>query len=54
VELSRDVKLPAVDIEFAFKIGHLPPEDEEFGWQARLVNLGYYAGAVISACERRG
>ena len=40
------LKVPDLDIEFPVKIGHLDPFDEESGWQGRLVNLGYYPGAV--------
>jgi hypothetical protein len=28
------------------KIGHLDPLDEETGWKARLINLGYYEGCL--------
>jgi len=38
--------VPDLGIEHALKIGHLDPVTEDSGWQGRLVNLGYYAGAV--------
>jgi peptidoglycan hydrolase-like protein with peptidoglycan-binding domain len=28
------------------RIGHLDPHDEDSGWQARLVNLGYIPGTL--------
>jgi putative peptidoglycan binding protein len=40
------LKVPDLDIEHPLKIGFLDPHVENSGWQARLVNLGYYPGAV--------
>jgi hypothetical protein len=40
------LKIPDMDIEHPLKIGFLDPLVEDSGWQGRLVNLGYYAGAV--------
>lgn len=39
---SGNLRIPSLDIEVPVKIGHLDPEDEDSGWQARLVNLGYH------------
>jgi N-acetylmuramoyl-L-alanine amidase len=33
-------------IDLSLQIGHLDPVEEESGWRARLVNLGYYRGWV--------
>jgi Putative peptidoglycan binding domain len=43
---AADVKLlvPTQGLEFALKIGHLDPVEEFSGEQARLNNLGYFAG----------
>ena len=38
------LKIPGLGLEHAIKIGHLDPIEEDTGWQARLINLGYYAG----------
>lgn len=40
------LKVPELDLEIPIRIGHLDPVDDDSGWQGRLVNLGYYAGAV--------
>ena len=40
------LKVPELDLEMPVKIGHLDPVDDDSGWQGRLVNLGYYGGAV--------
>ena len=40
------LSLPDLDMEIPIKIGHLDPPDEDSGWQARLVNLGYHWGPV--------
>jgi putative peptidoglycan binding protein len=40
------LKIPELDLELPVRIGHLDPVDEDAGWQGRLVNLGYYPGAV--------
>jgi N-acetylmuramoyl-L-alanine amidase len=33
--------VPSLDVEVAIQIGHLDPPEEETGWLARLMNLGY-------------
>lgn len=43
---SGVLKLSDLGLEVPVKIGHLDPEDEASGWQARLINLGYYHGSV--------
>lgn len=40
------LKVAELDLEQVLQIGHLDPLDQDSGWQARLINLGYYAGAV--------
>jgi len=40
------LKVPDLDLELPVKIGHLDPHDEDPGWQARLINLGYHPGPV--------
>jgi putative peptidoglycan binding protein len=40
------LKVPDLDLELPVKIGYLDPHVEDTGWKARLINLGYYAGAV--------
>ncbi len=36
------LKIPSLEYEFPVKIGYLDPVDEETGWRARLINLGYH------------
>jgi Putative peptidoglycan binding domain len=36
------LKVPELGLELPVKIGHLDPNDEESGWKARLINLGYH------------
>ncbi|CAN5286891.1 hypothetical protein BH10PSE17_BH10PSE17_33490 [soil metagenome] len=43
------LRLPELDVEHALKIGFLEPLDEDAGWHARLINLGYYDGQVEDA-----
>jgi len=38
------LRVPDLDIEIPLQIGYLDPEDQDPGWKARIVNLGYYAG----------
>jgi hypothetical protein len=38
--------VPDLDLELPIRIGDLDPPEEDSGWQARLINLGYYAGAI--------
>ncbi len=40
------LKVPELDLELPVKIGHLDPNDEESGWKARLINLGYHPRAL--------
>lgn len=40
------LRVPDLDLEMPVKIGHLDPNDEDPGWQARLVNMGYHPGPV--------
>jgi hypothetical protein len=40
------LNVPDLGIEHPIKIGFLDPLAEDSGWKARLVNLGYYPGAV--------
>jgi hypothetical protein len=42
------LKIIDLDYEFPVKIGHLDPVEEDTGWRARLINLGYHLGAVDS------
>jgi len=37
------LRIPLLELEYSIKIGHLDPIDEDSGWQARLINLGYHA-----------
>jgi N-acetylmuramoyl-L-alanine amidase len=47
------LRIPSLDLELPVKIGHLDPADEDSGWRQRLINLGYYAGAVEDSEEAR-
>ena len=40
------LRVPTLQLEYPVMIGHLDPLEEDSGWQARLINLGYHAGAV--------
>jgi hypothetical protein len=40
--VSGLLKIPQFDLEMPLQIGFLDPFDEDPGWQARLINLGYY------------
>jgi hypothetical protein len=40
------LRVPDLELAHAVKIGHLDPVDEDSGWQARLINLGYFAGST--------
>jgi N-acetylmuramoyl-L-alanine amidase len=40
------LKIPDLEYEFPVKIGYLDPVDEDTGWRARLINLGYHAGPL--------
>lgn len=42
------LRIPELDLEIPVKIGHLDPLDEDTGWRARLINLGYHAGPIDS------
>ena len=42
------LKIPDLEYEFPVKIGYLNPIDEDSGWRARLINLGYHAGPLDS------
>jgi len=44
-------KLTIQGMEIVLKIGHLDPIEELTGWQARLNNLGYYAGDLGTVDE---
>lgn len=50
---SGVLKVPELDLEQTLQIGHLDPLDEDSGWQARLINLGYYAGAVADGDQQQ-
>ena len=41
---SGNLRILPLDFEIPLKIGHLDPIDEESGWKARLINLGYHHG----------
>jgi len=43
---SGTLAIPALDIEYAVHLGHIDPVEQESGWKARLVNLGYYFGDI--------
>ena len=47
------LRIPDLDLEMPLKIGHLDPPDQDHGWQARLINLGFYDGAVGSTDQER-
>jgi hypothetical protein len=59
VDLSQRGTAPAetftgtskVELRYAVAVGHLDPLDEKSGLQARLSNLGYYAGEIGYADE---
>jgi len=38
------LKVPDLELEHPIKIGYLDPVEEDSGWEARLVNLGYFPG----------
>jgi hypothetical protein len=40
------LKVPELGLELPVKIGHLDPNDEESGFKARLINLGYHPRAL--------
>jgi Putative peptidoglycan binding domain len=45
-EISKTVengmlRVPDLELELPLKIGHLDPHDQDSGWMARLINLGY-------------
>jgi Putative peptidoglycan binding domain/LysM domain len=46
-------KLTIQDMEIPLQIGYLDPIEEVTGWQARLNNLGYYAGPLDQVDEER-
>jgi hypothetical protein len=35
------LRVPGLDLEMPLRIGHLDPHDQDSGWMARLINLGY-------------
>ena len=41
---SGVLRVADLDLVMPLQIGHLDPADEESGWKARLINLGYYTG----------
>ena len=41
---SGTLRVPSLGLERSITIGHLDPEDEDSGYLARLVNLGYFSG----------
>ena len=43
--------VPDLEMEHELKIGELDPPDTEAGWRARLINLGYFGGALRDAQE---
>jgi hypothetical protein len=45
------LKVPDMELEIPVKIGYLDPKDEDSGWQARLINLGYHPGPVPAQGE---
>lgn len=45
------LRIPSLGIDVVIAIGQLPPAAEESGWRARLINLGYYRGAVDDSGE---
>jgi hypothetical protein len=47
------LRVPELDMEVPIKIGHLDPVEEDSGWQARLINLGYHAGPVGDTDQER-
>jgi Putative peptidoglycan binding domain len=50
---SGTLRVPDLEIEIPLQIGHLDPLEEDTGWQARLTNLGYYAGPERDANGER-
>jgi hypothetical protein len=51
--IGGKLRIPDLDYELPVKIGHLDPVEEDTGWRARLINLGYYAGALDSQDDRQ-
>src|ERR1019366_1898868 len=45
------LRVPSLDLEIPCQIGSLDPIDEDSGWQARLIHLGYYKGPIEDATE---
>ena len=45
------LRVPGLGMELPLRIGYLNPADQESGWQARLVNLGYLAGMAPDSSE---
>lgn len=43
---SGVLRVPDLDLEVPFGVGHLDPVDEKSGWVGRLINLGYYVGTI--------
>jgi len=46
--IGGTLKIPDLAYEFPVKIGHLDPVEEDTGWRARLINLGYHPGVMDS------
>jgi N-acetylmuramoyl-L-alanine amidase len=40
------LRIEAIGVDVPLKIGHMDPAEEDSGWVARLINLGYFGGAV--------
>lgn len=47
------LRVPSLDIEREVRVGHLDPPEGEQGWQARLLNIGYYAGTPGALDEKQ-
>lgn len=51
--VKGSLKVPELGLELPLKIGFLDPPEEDSGWQARLINLGYHAGPVGDTDEEQ-
>src|SRR5262249_8508870 len=49
--IIKDPQTPLDDVVIPIKVGHLDPVEEVSGQQARLNNLGYFAGPLEGKTE---
>jgi N-acetylmuramoyl-L-alanine amidase len=50
---SGVLRVPDLELEVPFRIGDLDPPEEDSGWLARLINLGYYAGPAAGTDDEQ-